>query len=117
MVPILSLNFLIQVYIVFSVSWLNNKISETINDKKTDISGSLKVTVELVAGLIEGDADVELDDTQKRFQQQTSFTVHGTLKKTIFATSFEGLKDLIQKLKANPDDYLAKTPQVVLSIR
>ena len=81
---------------------------------QTDISGNLKVSVELVAGMIEGEADAKLTAEEEDFNSKTSFTIYGTLKKTIFATSFESLAKLINDLKANPDDYLSEVPQAWL---
>ena len=69
------------------------------------------MTVELVAGMIEGDAKFKSEQSEADFESQTSFKIHGTLKKTIFATSFKGLKTLIENLKADPDSYLSSVPQ------
>ena len=89
--------------------------TETMSVSQTDISGNLKVSVELVAGMIEGEADAKLTDEEEDFNSKTSFTIYGTLKKTIFATSFESLAKLINDLKANPDDYLSEVPQAWFS--
>ena len=78
---------------------------------QTDISGNLKVSVKLVAGMIEGDGSLNLGESKESFASKTSFTIHGTLKKTIFATSFDGLVDLIDKIRENPDEYLSEVPQ------
>ena len=58
--------------------------TETMSVSQTDISGNLKVSVELVAGMIEGEADTKLTAGEEDFNSKTSFTVYGTLKKTIF---------------------------------
>ena len=70
-----------------------------------DIIGSLQVTVELVAGMIEGEGSLNLDEEQSKFASDTEFIIHGTLKTTIFATSFNELRTLIQDMKKNPEDF------------
>ena len=81
------------------------------SDSQTDISGKLKVSVKLVAGMIEGDGSLNLGESQQSFSSKTSFTIHGTLKQTIFATSFDGLKELITEIKDDTDKYISEVPQ------
>ncbi len=49
------------------------------SESERQISGSVKVSVELIAGMIEGDGDVAWQDNQKQMASQTSFIIHGTL--------------------------------------
>ena len=84
---------------------------ESMSDSQTDISGNLKVSVKLVAGMIEGDGSLNLGESQQSFSSKTSFTIHGTLKQTIFATSFDGLKELITEIKDDTDKYISEVPQ------
>ena len=43
--------------------------------------------------------------------KQMSFIIHGSLKKTIFATSFSRLKRLIKDIEDKPEEYLSEVPQ------
>jgi len=86
-------------------------ISDKINKNETDLSGNMKVSVEFIAGAIEGDANAKLTKQEEDIHSNTIFKIHGTLKKTIFATSFKSLKTLIEEIKANPDEYLSEKPQ------
>ena len=67
--------------------------------------------MELIAGVIEGDANFASKQDQNNFKSKINFDIHGTLKKTIFATSFNGLKNLIDLFKEDPDSYLSRVPQ------
>ena len=97
---------------------------------QTDISGSLKVSVELVAGMIEGEGSLDLKSEEESMSKagfqidiwysirlneirtkQMTFKIHGSLKKTIFATSFSKLKELIAAIEEHPEEYLSEVPQ------
>ena len=69
------------------------------------------MTVQLIAGMIEGDAAFASEQSQEDIKSNTKFRIYGTLKKTVFATSFNGLANLIQELKADPDSFLSRVPQ------
>ena len=69
------------------------------------------MSVELIAGMIEGEGSTKFTDDEMRIANETNFKIYGTLKKTIFATSFGELRSLIKKIKDNPDDYLSERPQ------
>ena len=71
----------------------------------------MKVSVELIAGAIEGDANAKLTKLEKDIHSNTIFKIHGTLKKTVFATSFKSLRTMIEDIKANPDEYLSEKPK------
>ena len=80
-------------------------------ESQRHISGDVKISVELIAGMIDGEGEVNSQDSQKNVSKQTTFIIHGTLKQTVFATSFKSLNETIQKIKHNPEAYLANVPQ------
>ena len=88
---------------------------EEMTESQRHISGDVKISVELIAGMIEGEGGVDWQDSQKKVAKQTTFIIHGTLKQTVFATSFESLNEIIQEIKLNPDAYLAEVPQDLCS--
>ena len=96
-----------------SIFWdLIEFCSEKQKISQTKIDGKLKVTVELVAGLIEGEGKLNLTEQEKKITNETTFQIYGTLKQTIFATSFMELRNLTQKIRTHPDEYLSETPQL-----
>lgn len=80
-------------------------------ESQRHISGDVKISVELIAGMIEGEGGVNWSDSQNKTSKQTTFIIHGTLKKTVFATSFKSLNEIIQKIRHDPEAYLANVPQ------
>ena len=78
---------------------------------QTNIDGNVDISVELIAGMIEGEGSLAWDDKEYKASNQTTFKIYGSLKRTIFATSLSDLNAMIQKLKDNPDDYLSVVPQ------
>ena len=62
--------------------------------------------------MISGEGKADWSQEEKNIAKNTQFKIYGTLKKTVFATSFEELRNLTQQIRENPDDFLSETPQL-----
>lgn len=85
--------------------------SAKMSTSQTDIDGNVDISVQLIAGMIDGKASLSYDDKEYKASNETSFKIYGSLKRTIFATSLSDLNEIILRLKENPDDYLSTVPQ------
>ena len=52
----------------------------------------------------------EMDSSTENTAKKTKISIHGNLKKPILALNLFDLKEDLQKLRANPDEYLSPTP-------
>ena len=81
--------------------------------KNLHVQASLSISgfIEIVAGFIDSSVDYNKNEQTKHIYQSTTIHIYGTLKKTVFATSFQELLKLINLIKDNPDEYISETPQ------
>ena len=97
----------------------NIKIEMTFDDKKSktkeNIYGHPEFNANVLAGLLGGGTDIEFNSTEAKndFISRIQFQIHGTLKKTVFATNFDELCTLVQDIRADPDSFMSETPQEI----